>query len=129
MADTSPDAEYTKEIRFAIVMYGGVSLAIYINGIAQELLRLVRATSKAAKDKNGNPICLTGTNTNLPEQEKSKIELKGTERVYRLLKYGQEYVRQGEQAYEDAYRQRQLKSMAKKAALLGYKLVPETIST
>ena len=51
------------------------------------------------------------------------------ERVYRLLKYGQEYVRQGEQAYEDAYRQRQLKSMAKKAASLGYKLVPETMST
>jgi transposase len=50
------------------------------------------------------------------------------ERVYRLLKHGQEYVRQGEQAYEEAYRHRQLKSMAKKAASLGYKLVPETIS-
>jgi transposase len=48
------------------------------------------------------------------------------ERVYRLLKYGQEYVRQGEQAYEAAYRLRQLKSMAKKAASLGYKLVPES---
>ncbi|MCX6598849.1 MAG: patatin-like protein [Acidobacteria bacterium] len=34
-----------QEIRFAIVMYGGVSLAIYMNGIAQELLRVVRATS------------------------------------------------------------------------------------
>jgi transposase len=50
------------------------------------------------------------------------------ERVYRLLKYGQEYVRQGEQAYEAAYRLRQLKSMAKKAASLGYKLVPESAS-
>jgi patatin-related protein len=38
---------YRQEIRFAIVMYGGVSLAIYMNGIAQELLRLVRATSGA----------------------------------------------------------------------------------
>ena len=28
-----------KEIRFAIVMYGGVSLAIYINGVAQEIGR------------------------------------------------------------------------------------------
>jgi hypothetical protein len=26
-------------------MYGGISLAIYINGVAQELLRMVRATS------------------------------------------------------------------------------------
>jgi transposase len=50
------------------------------------------------------------------------------ERVYRLLKYGQEYVRQGEHAYEAAYRLRQLKSMAKKAASLGYKLVPESAS-
>ncbi len=35
----------TKEIRFAVVMYGGISLAIYMNGIAQELLSLVRATA------------------------------------------------------------------------------------
>jgi transposase len=46
------------------------------------------------------------------------------ERVYRMLKYGQEYVRQGEQAYEEAYRQRTLKAMARKAERLGYKLVP-----
>jgi patatin-related protein len=38
--------EYTQEVRFAVVMYGGVSLAIYINGIAQELLRIVRSTSR-----------------------------------------------------------------------------------
>jgi transposase len=46
------------------------------------------------------------------------------ERVYRLLKYGQEYVRQGEQAYEEAYRQRTVKGLAHKAERLGYKLVP-----
>jgi transposase len=46
------------------------------------------------------------------------------ERVYRLLKYGQEYVRQAEQAYEEAYRLRMLKAMACKAESLGYKLVP-----
>ena len=34
-----------QEIRFAVVMYGGVSLAIYINGVVQELLRMVRATA------------------------------------------------------------------------------------
>ena len=44
------------------------------------------------------------------------------ERVYRLLKYGQEYVRQS----EASYRLRQEKSLAKKAASLGYKLVPES---
>jgi hypothetical protein len=35
------------EVRFAVVMYGGVSLAIYINGVAQELLNMVRATAPA----------------------------------------------------------------------------------
>jgi patatin-related protein len=39
------DGGPTKEVRFAVVMYGGVSLCIYINGIAQELLHMVRATA------------------------------------------------------------------------------------
>ncbi len=34
------------------------------------------------------------------------------ERVYRLLKYGEEYVRQEQTAYEEAYRQRQLHGLA-----------------
>jgi patatin-related protein len=38
------------EVRFAVVMYGGVSLAIYINGVAQELLNMVRATAPKAAD-------------------------------------------------------------------------------
>ena len=37
--------QITQEIRFAVVLYGGVSLAIYINGVVQELLRLVRSTA------------------------------------------------------------------------------------
>ena len=48
------------------------------------------------------------------------------ERVYRLLKYGQDYVRQSEAVYEAAYQERLAKSLAKKAAQLGYKLVPVT---
>ena len=56
--------DYTKEVRFAIVMYGGVSLAIYINGIAQELLRLVRSTAR-----------------------KQPPDLTGTERIYRKVSY------------------------------------------
>jgi patatin-related protein len=51
-----------QEIRFAVVMYGGVSLAIYMNGISQELLRVVRGTS------------------DLPDSE-----LSGTELIYRKL--------------------------------------------
>ena len=36
--------DFTQEVRFAVVMYGGSSLAIYMNGVAQEMLHLVRAT-------------------------------------------------------------------------------------
>jgi predicted acylesterase/phospholipase RssA len=49
-----PESHYKprNEVRFAVVMYGGVSLAIYINGVAQELFRLVRSTAPNA-DKSG----------------------------------------------------------------------------
>jgi patatin-related protein len=44
----SPSTDVEREIRFAVVMYGGVSLAIYINGVTQELLHMVRATARAS---------------------------------------------------------------------------------
>ena len=34
-----------EEVRFAVVMYGGISLCVYMNGIMQQLLHLVRATA------------------------------------------------------------------------------------
>ncbi len=46
------------------------------------------------------------------------------ERVYRLLKYGEAYVRQEQGACEEAYRLRQVKGLARKAAELGYRLEP-----
>jgi len=46
------------------------------------------------------------------------------ERVYRLLKYGAEYVCQELEVYEAAYRQRVVKGLARKAATLGYRLEP-----
>ena len=44
------------------------------------------------------------------------------ERVYRLLKYGAEYVCQEMEAYEAAYRKRLIKGLARRAAELGYRL-------
>lgn len=64
MTATPSRPEYSQEVRFAVVMYGGVSLAIYINGIAQELLRLVRSTAR-----------------------EQKPAFNGTERVYRKVSY------------------------------------------
>ena len=43
----------TGEVRIAVVLYGGVSLAIYINGVTQELLHLVRATAPAGPLEDG----------------------------------------------------------------------------
>jgi patatin-related protein len=64
VAASARPLQYSQEVRFAVVMYGGVSLAIYINGIAQELLRLVRSTAR-----NG------------------KADLSSTERIYRKVSY------------------------------------------
>jgi len=46
------------------------------------------------------------------------------ERVYRLLKYGTKYVCQEIAAYEAAYQARVVKSLARRAATLGYRLEP-----
>jgi transposase len=48
------------------------------------------------------------------------------ERVYRLVKYGEAYVRQEMAAAEEAYRARVLRGLARKATELGYQLVPAT---
>lgn len=47
-------------------------------------------------------------------------------RYYRLLKYGQQYVRQELAAYEELYRLRLIKGLARKATELGYQLVATT---
>jgi patatin-related protein len=80
-SSTQISIEPRKEVRFAVVMYGGVSLAIYINGVTQELLRMVRST--AAVGTNGSqPTALSGAQgTSLHNS------LNGTERVYRKLSH------------------------------------------
>jgi patatin-related protein len=71
---TKPRVNFDQEVRFAVVMYGGSSLAIYINGVAQELLRLVRATAPEF-----------GGAANEGHAHIADEELRGSERVYRLL--------------------------------------------
>jgi transposase len=44
--------------------------------------------------------------------------------VYRMLKYGQEYVDKGAALYEEKYRQQQIHLLGKKAAQHGFALVP-----
>ena len=69
-----PEFTPSTEVRFAVVLYGGVSLAIYINGVVQELYRMVRATAP------GSSLGENPTRTLLEEDA-----LKGSEKVYRKL--------------------------------------------
>jgi patatin-related protein len=85
-ADPDRSFDLKQEVRFAVVIYGGVSLAIYINGIAQELLHLVRAT---APDKPGGALRF--------RQE----ELSGSARVYRKLARTLGCKRPPAEVYED----------------------------
>ncbi|CAN5675205.1 hypothetical protein BH23DEI1_BH23DEI1_14650 [soil metagenome] len=57
MSEQAPDGRSgpTHEVRLAVVMYGGISLAIYIHGVAQELLHVTRGTS-AAPDEVLTPL-------------------------------------------------------------------------
>ena len=78
-----PAVEYKQEVRFAVVMYGGVSLAIYINGISQEMLRWVRSTAESASVG----LALLRNNPSTSASAESELSLSGTERVYRKLSY------------------------------------------
>src|SRR5258708_7224570 len=68
-ASPNPVSDPYREFRFSVVIYGGVSVAIYINGVVQEMLRMVRAT--APSEPSGTKPLLTAP--------------QGSERVYRIL--------------------------------------------
>lgn len=90
--DLPPETDYTQEVRFAVVMYGGSSLAIYMNGVAQELLRLVRATAPADAEMTRKHLLDDPPERGEPADGRECV--KGSERVYRklgrLLKRGDE---------------------------------------
>ena len=46
--------------------------------------------------------------------------------VYRMLRYGQDYVDIGEEYYESRFRQQQLAGLTRAAKSLGFKLIPQT---
>jgi patatin-related protein len=71
MNDDRPLTSYESEQRLAVVMYGGVSLAIYIAGVAKELLGVVRATAPNSSNSNQSGV--------------PNDELKGAEAVYRRI--------------------------------------------
>ena len=62
---TNVAIDVEREVRFAVVMYGGVSLAIYINGVAQELLNMVLATA-AETSEEASPTLLRAREPDMP---------------------------------------------------------------
>jgi hypothetical protein len=48
---------------------------------------------------------------------------RGVREVYRMLKYGTEYVQQGMQEYEQKVRGQMERALQRKAAALGYQLI------
>jgi patatin-related protein len=78
--------QYESEIRFGVVMYGGVSLAMYINGVANEMYEMVCATPKYKTEGK-----LTGTrelyrrlswllgNPSLRKEYSSRIRMRTTQ--------------------------------------------------
>lgn len=51
-----PSDHDVRELRLALVCYGGVSLAIYMHGITKELEKLVRASARFASGDATNPF-------------------------------------------------------------------------
>lgn len=50
-----PDDHDVRELRLALVCYGGVSLAIYMHGITKELEKLTRASAQLIATPDANP--------------------------------------------------------------------------
>jgi hypothetical protein len=46
--------------------------------------------------------------------------------IYRLLRWGQPYIDEGAQTFEERYRQQRIRSLTAKAKELGYQLLPAT---
>ena len=49
--------------------------------------------------------------------------------IYRLLKYGEEYVDLGQNYYEEKYKERVLKNLEKRAKNYGFLLVSEAVGS
>ena len=55
-----PPATRVRELRIALVCYGGVSLAIYMHGVTKEIHKLVAASRAFERDPDANPFARDG---------------------------------------------------------------------
>jgi predicted acylesterase/phospholipase RssA len=86
------DAGLVREVRLALVCYGGSSLAIYIHGNTKEIFRLVQASKALQQDANDNQGAMrnavAANQKPDPEPGKAFQDLTGSSREWykRLLK-------------------------------------------
>ena len=61
-----------KELRLALVCYGGISLAVYMHGVSKEILKLARASSdyQAGTEAGGR-----GANSDYTDTEAVYLDL------------------------------------------------------
>lgn len=61
VGDSRTAAGDVRELRLAIVCYGGVSLAVYMHGVTKEIQKLVTASTAFERDERSNPFDETDT--------------------------------------------------------------------
>ena len=66
-----------KELRLALIFFGGVSLAVYMHGISKEILKLIRASSAlyaiADRPARAKAAFLDGVDANDPEYDTEQV--------------------------------------------------------
>ena len=61
-----------KELRLALVCYGGISLAVYMHGVSKEILKLARAS---ADDQSGTEAGERGANSDYTDTEAVYLDM------------------------------------------------------
>src|SRR5437016_13385264 len=68
-----------KELRIALVCFGGISLAVYMHGVTKEILKLVRASSAlhaiADRSRRAKASFFDGVDRNDPECDTEDVSV------------------------------------------------------
>lgn len=89
---------------------------------AATALRMAATTLLKSKSYLGAQYRRLSTKLGAPKAITAKAH-KLARLVYRMLKYGQEYVDKGMQYYDERYREQQIDMLRKKASKLGVRIV------
>ena len=96
---------------------------------AMAATRIATALSQAASSLKHSPTALGASFRRLCRRKDYKVAVFATARklatlIYRMLRYGQDYIDQGADAYESHQAFRRINHLALRARELGYKLIP-----